>query len=249
MSTRHVSSSVRGADTDGRRVVDVRGDRAASDSQVGGATTAGRRPHPGLPAVLGMLLVALVLLPFAVLGGSYVYVSNEAKVSQLDRTDAIVVLGAAQFDGTPSPVFEARLNHAASLYRQGVAPAIITVGGKQAGDRFTEAEVGRNWLIKNGVPAGSVIAARDGSNTRESLVSVARVAQDNGWSSITLDSDPAHMARSRAIAQRLGFEVRTNPTSAGDGSQVTGEYLVKETAAYLAFELLDQWDVPRLINQ
>lgn len=199
--------------------------------------------------MLGIAIVAIILLPFIVVGGAYLYVSSEAKVVQSGPTDAIVVLGAAQFDGKPSPVLKARLRHAKELFDAGVAPRIITVGGKQSGDRFTEAGVGREWLIQQGVPAGSVIAAKDGSNTRESLETVAELAAANGWSSITLDSDPAHMARSRAMANRLGFDVRTNPTQSGDGSQVTSEYLFRETAAYLAFEVFDQWDVPRIVSR
>lgn len=208
-----------------------------------------RRPHAGLPAVIGIAIVAAVLLPLIVFGGAYTYVSSESSVTQPQQTDAIVVLGAAQFDGKPSPVLKARLSHALDLFRAGTAPRIITVGGKQTGDRFTEAGVGREWLISHGVPASAVFAARDGSNTRESLVSVAELAAAKGWSSITLDSDPAHMARSRAIANRLGFDVHTNPTQNGDGSQATSEYLFRETLAYLAFESRDQWDVPRIIQR
>jgi len=206
------------------------------------------RPHLGFPAVLGIVIVAAILLPFILIGGAYLYVSSEARVVQADPTDAIVVLGAAQFDGKPSPVLKARLAHAKSLYDSGTAPRIVTVGGKQAGDRFTEAAVGRDWLVAAGVPSEDVIAAKDGNDTLGSLEAVAELAAANGWTSITLDSDPAHMARSRAMANRLGFDVRTNPTRSGDGSQVTSEYLFRETAAYLAFEAFEQWDVPRIVE-
>lgn len=214
-----------------------------------GPRTRARGPHAGWPSVLGIAIVAAIMLPFVVIGGAYLYVSSEAKVIQSEPTDAIVVLGAAQFDGKPSPVLKARLRHAKDLFDAGTAPRIVTVGGKQNGDRFTEAGVGRDWLIQQGVPADAVIAAKDGNNTRESLETVAQLAAQNGWSSITLDSDPAHMARSRAMANRLGFEVRTNPTQSGDGSAVTSEYLFRETAAYLAFEVFDQWDVPRIVGR
>ena len=208
-----------------------------------------RRPHLGFPAVLGIVIVAAIVFPFILIGGAYLYVSSEARVVQADQTDAIVVLGAAQFDGKPSPVLKARLAHAKSLYDSGTAPRIVTVGGKQEGDRFTEAAVGRDWLVAQGVPSQDVIAAKDGNDTLGSLEAVAALAAANGWTSITLDSDPAHMARSRAMANRLGFDVRTNPTRSGDGSQVTSEYLVRETAAYLAFEAFEQWDVPRIVER
>ncbi len=207
-----------------------------------------RRPHPGLPAVVGMLVFALVALPVIALGGSAYYVNQTAEIADSTRTDAIVVLGAAQYDGRPSPVLEARLAHALDLYEQGVAPRIITVGGRQSGDRFTEAGAGRAWLIDQGVDRSRVFAVEEGENTVTSMIDVANLAERNGWTSITLDSDPAHMARSQAIANRLGFEAYPNPTQSGDGSQVTQDYLARETAAYLAFEVLEQWDVPRIID-
>ncbi len=207
-----------------------------------------RRPHVGLPAVIAMVIFALIALPVVIVGGSAYYVNSTAEVADIAATDAIVVLGAAQFDGTPSPVLKARLSHAADLYRDGVAPRIITVGGKQTGDRFTEAGVGRAWLIEQGIDSDDVLAVRHGEDTVQSLLNVAELANANGWTSITLDSDPAHMARSQAIANRLGFAAYTNPTQNGDGSQVTQDYLARETAAYLAFELFQQWDLPRVIE-
>ena len=237
-------------------VADPRASRGASSTGVRNSdrpqvlfSPRARKPHAGFPAILGIAIVAAILLPFIVFGGAYRYVSSEAEVIQTEKTDAIVVLGAAQFDGKPSPVLKARLAHALELYRDGIAPRIITVGGKQNGDRFTEAGVGREWLITNGVPSSDVIAAKDGSNTRESMIMVAELAAKNNWTSITLDSDPAHMARSRAMANRLGFDVHTNPTQSGDGSQPTSEYVFRETLAYLAFEGFDQWDVPRIVER
>lgn len=237
-------------------VADPRASRGASSTGVRNSdrpqvlfSPRARKPHAGFPAILGIAIVAAILLPFIVFGGAYKYVSSEAEVIQTEKTDAIVVLGAAQFDGKPSPVLKARLAHALELYRDGIAPRIITVGGKQNGDRFTEAGVGREWLITNGVPSSDVIAAKDGSNTRESMIMVAELAAKNNWTSITLDSDPAHMARSRAMANRLGFDVHTNPTQSGDGSQPTSEYVFRETLAYLAFEGFDQWDVPRIVER
>lgn len=207
-----------------------------------------QQPKSGWRAVFGMLVIMAVLLPLIVVLGSGWYIRSSANASEDQHTDAIVVLGAAQFDGTPSPVLHARLNHALSLYQQGIAPRVITVGGKQTGDRYTEARVGRDWLIQHGVPANSVFAVEDGDNTVDSMVDVGRLAAANGWTSITLDSDPAHMGRSRAIANRLGFDAYTNPTHDDDGSAVTNDYVARETLAYLAFELRDQWDVPRLVR-
>jgi uncharacterized SAM-binding protein YcdF (DUF218 family) len=195
-----------------------------------------------------MFVLALIALPLIAVGGSVYFVNRTASAVDTTKTDAIVVLGAAQFDGTPSPVLEARLSHAADLYQQGVAPLIVTVGGKQSGDRFTEAGAGRAWLIDQGIDRADIYAVGQGADTVTSMTNVADLAKRNGWTSITLDSDPAHMARTQAIANRLGFDAYPNPTQSGDGSQVTQDYIARETFAYLAFELLEQWDVPRIIE-
>ena len=166
-----------------------------------------RKPHAGFPAILGIAIVAAILLPFIVFGGAYRYVSSEAEVIQTEKTDAIVVLGQrslmANLHRFSRPVWRTRLSCTAMGLHHGSSPSAV----KQNGDRFTEAGVGREWLITNGVPSSDVIAAKDGSNTRESMIMVAELAAKNNWTSITLDSDPAHMARSRAMANRLGFDV------------------------------------------
>ncbi len=208
----------------------------------------GPQPNPKFGAVIGMIIVALLLLPLILIGGSVLNVNRVANIHSTTPTDAIVVMGAAQYDGTPSPVFENRLNHAKQLYNQGVATRIITVGGKQPSDRYTEAQAGREWLIRNGVDPMRVLSVRSGSDSLSSLKAVGEVANDRGWKSITIVSDPTHQARSAAMASRIGFDVETNATTDGDGSKVTENYLMRETLAYLAFELFGQWEVPRLVN-
>lgn len=207
-----------------------------------------RRPKSGWGTVVGMAILVGILSPIMVGLGALFYVNAAAGSADMDKTDAIVVLGAAQFNGTPSPVLETRLRHALSLYEAGVAPRIITVGGNQPGDVYTEAGAGRQWLIEHGVGQGDVIAIKAGTDTLESMQEVATLAKRNGWNSITIDSDPAHIARSAAMANRLGFAVSTNPTQSGAGSALTEEYLFRETAAYLAFEIFGQWDVDRVID-
>lgn len=208
-----------------------------------------RQPHNGWLAVVVIFCVAAVLLPLIAAFGSYRYVLTAADYHDATATDAIVVLGAAQFDGRPSPVLRARLQHAKELVAAGVAPRVITVGGRQSGDRFTEAGAGRDWLIAQGIPSQDVIAVEEGHNTVDSLTAVAQRANESGWQAITIDTDPAHIARSMAIAHHLGFEAHGFPTQSGDGSRVTDEYVLRETSAYLAFEALEQWDVPRIIER
>ena len=126
--------------------------------------------------------------------------------------DAIVVLGAAQYDGRPSPVFEARLEHAVALYRAGVAPRFVVTGGKRAGDRTTEAAVARDYAIAHGVPAAAIFGEDEAHNTLDSLRAVAGELDRRGLRSAVLVSDPTHMYRVLRIATDLGLEAFGSPT-------------------------------------
>ena len=207
-----------------------------------GAVASARRGRSRRVVVrlLAGALALVLLLPVAAAG----YVVAVGSRSDLTSTDAIVVLGAAQFDGEPSPVLEARLARALELSREGVAPRLVTVGGKRPGDRFTEAEAGRDWLIAHGADPDRVTAVETGSDTAESLAAVARLAARRGWTSITLVTDPAHEARSRAIAADAGLLARTAPTETGAGSSLTPEAVLRETAGLLHWWALGRWQQP-----
>jgi len=154
--------------------------------------------------------------------------------------DAIVVLGAAQYDGDPSPVFRARLQHALELYEQGVAPRIVTVGGAAAGDAFTEAQAGEQWLVENGVPGQALLPVDEGSDTYGSFEAVAAVAEERGWRSAVLVSDPWHSLRSRTMADDVGLEATTSPTKRGPVVQTREtqlRYIVRETGALIYYHL------------
>jgi uncharacterized SAM-binding protein YcdF (DUF218 family) len=183
------------------------------------------------------VLVLLVLVPLS----TAAYVWKVAGADDRTATDAVIVLGAAQFDGRPSPVLAARLDHAAALVRDGVAARVITVGGKQRGDRFTEAEAGRRYLSERGLAGAAVVPVGEGSDTLASLEAAARTMAEHGWTTATLVTDPAHEARSLAIARRLGLDARTSPTQQGDGSNVTAEYVAREAGALLRFWAVEQW--------
>jgi uncharacterized SAM-binding protein YcdF (DUF218 family) len=201
--------------------------------------------------VVGFLVVMMMLGVLAALVAP-VYagwrVVTEGHADDRRATDAIVVLGAAQYNGRPSPVLRARLAHAKELYEQDVSPRIVTVGGMQPGDRYTEAGTGVKFLVERGVPATDISAIGTGNDTRRSLIAVARMAQREGWNSVTLVSDPAHMARADAIARRLGFRTSLSPTRTGDGTAMTTGYVARETAGLLAFEVLQRWETPRLLR-
>lgn len=212
------------------------------------APPVGRPPRRGFATVLGMALAAIALLILIVPLVSAWHVSRVAQQDSAKATDAVVVLGAAQFDGEPSPVLRTRLDHAYELYQQGVAPMIITVGGNQPGDRFTEAEAGRNYLIGKGVPPTDILSVPEGNDTIASLQAVAVQMAALGTRSATLVSDPTHMARSLAIADRLGIEAQSSPTASGDGTTVTPEYVARETTGFLFFLVNQQWSVPKVIT-
>ncbi len=134
-------------------------------------------------------------------------------------TQAIIVLGAAQFDGRPSKVFQARLDHAAQLWREGVAPQIVVTGGSLPGDRFTEATAGAQYLHGLGVPDDVIRRETTSHNSFESLAASALFLQEEGVRRVTLVSDPFHSLRVRSIARQLGFDAVTSPTRT---SPITG---------------------------
>ena len=134
---------------------------------------------------------------------------------QATAVDAIVVLGVAQYDGRPSPQLQARLDHALTLLQEGAAPLVITTGGNQPGDRFTEAEASANYLI-NGLgieyQAVEILQENTGSTTRESLIGVRDIMKARGLHSVLIVTDPYHSLRSRFIAQDLGLVAYVSPT-------------------------------------
>lgn len=189
--------------------------------------------------VLGWVLVIALLLCLLVPGVIAFRVWQVARVDDRARADAIVVLGAAQYNGVPTPVFQARLEHAASLYEQGVAPQIITVGGNQPGDLYTEAGAGRAYLTRLGVPPEAILAVETGTNTVGSLDAVAQTVADQGGQSVVLVSDPTHSYRSRMMARDEGLDAWTSPTRHGPAvwtreNQIIN--IIRETGAVLWYQ-------------
>ena len=197
-----------------------------------------------LSAVLVTALLAVLLLPAV----AALRVLLDARQDDRTRTDVVVVLGAAQFWGRPSPVLQARLAHAGALVGQGVSPYVVTVGGNQPGDRTTEAEAGRDWLVGQGVPGSAVTAVPVGYDTLSSLTAVARVMAAHGWSSATIVTDPAHEARSLTIARALGIDAHGSPTATGAGSALTLDYVARETGGLLFFWLVERRGVEQLVG-
>jgi uncharacterized SAM-binding protein YcdF (DUF218 family) len=196
------------------------------------------RRHPFLATVSFVLLLSVGF----VAGCSIVVwqAAHHDDASELDRADAIVVLGAAQYDGEPSPVFAGRLDHAALLYEQGRAGRILVLGGGQPGDRFTEAEAGRAYLVDKGVPADAITSVPKGHTTFESLRATAPVMREAGMDSAFLVSDPWHNARVERMARDLGIDGHASATwqSAATSQDTRFEGYVRETFAYLYYRVV-----------
>jgi uncharacterized SAM-binding protein YcdF (DUF218 family) len=184
-------------------------------------------------------VTALVVLTLVVLLLTAGRVWWFARHDDRQASDAIVVLGAAQFDGRPSSVFTARLVHARDLYRDKVAPRIITVGGNRVGDRFTEAQAGKRWLTRHGVPVGRITAVGTGGDTLTSVRAVSAAMAKRRWSTAVVVTDPWHALRTRAMATDAGIRAAMSPTRQGPAvrtRQVELRYVGRETLAYLYYK-------------
>jgi uncharacterized SAM-binding protein YcdF (DUF218 family) len=186
--------------------------------------------------VIGAAVAAVLLLVAATALGIWWTARKDARPS----SDAIVVLGSAQYNGVPSSIFEARLEHALDLYEDGVAPVIVTVGGKATGDQFSEAEAGREYLADAGVPDDALLAVQEGADTLESMRAVASQFDDRGWHTAVLVTDPWHAMRAERMAEDAGMDASSSPTRQGPAVQTRTtqfRYILRETAAYLLYRV------------
>ena len=151
--------------------------------------------------------------------------------------DVIVIPGAAQLDGTPGPVLQARLEQAVRLFRAGVAPLIITVGSGPPGDRTTEADSGRRWLINNGVPRRAVIALPEGRDTLTQTKTYVKEMRERSIKSVVIATDPFHCQRAMTMARDLDADPFCAPVPDGPNSLSgsTNRYLIREAGAYLSY--------------
>lgn len=172
-------------------------------------------------AALGLALATIYF------GVTFVQVWQASREDHARPADAIVVLGAAQYDGRPSPVLRARLDHAIDLYEQGIAPVIWVTGGRLAGDRFTEASASDRYLQQHGVPASDVRLEVRGTSSWESLAATARYLRSAGTTEVVLVSSPYHALRTEHIAAEVGLSGHASPI--GGGSSIVR--LTRETLA------------------
>jgi uncharacterized SAM-binding protein YcdF (DUF218 family) len=183
------------------------------------------------------LLVAIVVV---VVGGTALRVWYVARQDAHPRSDVIIVLGAAQLNGRPTNIFAARLDHAARLYKDGVAPRVITLGGGQPGDRTTEGAAGARYLDEHGLPARALVPIGRGDDTYSSLQAAVATMKRHGWRTAVLVTDPWHSLRSRTMARDLGIAAETSPVDSGPVVQSRGtelRYVWRETMAYLYYKV------------
>jgi len=179
-------------------------------------------------------VVAVALLIGSLIGAIFL----AARSDQQQPVDAIIVMGAAQFNGRPSAVLRARLETTYRVWRDGVAPLIIVTGGKMPGDAFTESEASRNYLVDLGVPEAAIILENEGRNSEESLGGVAQIAREQDIEWVLIVSDGFHLFRSKMIAEGLGLEalgvpVDESPIEPWSATEL--DYVVREAGAVIAY--------------
>ena len=187
-------------------------------------------------------LAITLILAAGLLGGSLVVAIYMAARSDQERhADAIVVMGAAQFNGRPSAVLKARLDTTYRVWRDGVAPVIIVTGGKMPGDRFTESEASRDYLVDLGVPERAILLENEGRTSQTSLQRVGTIARKHDIHTVVIVSDGFHLFRSKLIADRNGLDAYGVPAKESPirpWTMTEFEYIVREAAGVIAYLVL-----------
>ncbi|MFZ1053046.1 MAG: YdcF family protein [Candidatus Sulfotelmatobacter sp.] len=183
---------------------------------------------------LGVLALAAFLALTAV------RIVHEGSLQEVHSADAIVVFGAAEYSGHPSPVLRARLDHAFDLFQEGIAPVVITTGGAAADPSFSEGGVGRDYLARRGIPERNLIAETQGSDTAQSAVRVAVIMRANGLRSCVAVSDAYHVFRIKRLLKHEGIGpvyVAPRPDSRPHGAGQRLYALLREASSYLLWKL------------
>lgn len=183
-----------------------------------------------------MALVAAVAIAFLLV--ICTKIMREAVMDEEHPADAIVVFGAAEYVGHPSPVYRARLDHAYTLFSRGLAPVVITTGGAGGDPQFSEGQVGRDYLESRGIPDGDLIAETQGGDTDQSTQRVAVILRANGMQSCILVSDAYHMFRAKQMMEAQGIQAYISPRPDSIPKTVIGRYLaaLRESTSYLLYK-------------
>jgi uncharacterized SAM-binding protein YcdF (DUF218 family) len=192
------------------------------------------------------IVAAFFLTIFVYLSVVFAQVYMAAHRDDAKPSDAIVVLGAAQYNGRPSPVLKARLDHTILLYDKHIAPRIVLTGGKQPGDKYTEASAGFIYLRDHGIPASRMLLETMSQTSWQSLEAASRILKDRGLDHVVLVSDPYHMARIEDLAHEFGLHAVTSPTRTspirgwGEWRRMFGETLRVAAGRIFGYGRLDR---------
>ena len=184
-----------------------------------------------LRRVISFILLLIIVIPLYVAGNIW----YTAKNTTAEKSDVILVMGAAQFDGRPSEVLLARLNQAKSIFKAGLAPRIYTVGGGAPGDRTTEAAASKAWLIGNGISKTNVLAIAKGRDTLSSTKAYVEQMRKSNFASVVIVTDPYHCYRAIKMAKDRGIKPTCSAVESGPAANSGIKYLARETGAYLAY--------------
>lgn len=179
--------------------------------------------------------VSALLLFFGIIGTRIVRAAVERPAK---KADVIVIFGAAEYAGHPSPVYKARLDHGYELFQQGMAPVVITTGGAAQDPEFSEGGVGRDYLLRRGVPEQALIAETQGSDTAQSAARVANIMRANGMRSSIAVSDAYHVFRIRALLEHEGVQVEVAPRPESRPRHWWDRFaaVMREAASYLVWK-------------
>ena len=184
-----------------------------------------------LRRVISFILLLVIVIPLYVAGSIW----YTAKNTKPEKSDVILVMGAAQFDGRPSEILLARLAETKTVFKSGFAPRIYTIGGGAPGDRTTEAAASRTWLINNGVSKKNILAIAKGRDTLSSTKAYVEQMRKAKFSSVVIVTDPYHCYRAIKMAKDRGIKSTCSAVESGPAANSGIKYLARETGAYLAY--------------
>jgi uncharacterized SAM-binding protein YcdF (DUF218 family) len=186
-------------------------------------------------SLLVLAIAGALLLFFGITGTRIVRAAGETPVN---KADVIAIFGAAEYAGHPSPVYKARLDHGYELFQKGMAPVVITTGGAAQDPDFSEGGVGRDYLLRRGVPEQALIAETQGSDTAQSAARVANIMRANGMRSCIAVSDAYHVFRIRALLEHEGVQVELAPRPESRPHSLLERFaaVMREAASYLLWK-------------
>ncbi|MDA2936067.1 YdcF family protein [Patescibacteria group bacterium AH-259-L05] len=187
--------------------------------------------------LVSMIIIILILAGFT---GLIIKIYSQSNINEVRNADAIVVMGASQWSGRPSPVLEARLNHALSLYNQNLAPKIILTGGVGEGQKLSESQVGKNYLINKDINNQNIFTEETGRTSWQSLNEVKKILNEQDLDSVILVSNGFHMMRLKKMSKDLRIKAFTSPVKESPikkGSIEEFKYITRETLVYILYLL------------